>query len=58
LCTLALHERQLHWIDELSEIRKVVMHASKNISAALTELGLLEELEKWLDARLQLVKER
>jgi hypothetical protein len=50
-------EKQLHWIDELNDIRKVVMHASKSISVTMTELGTLEELEKWLDRKVELLEE-
>jgi len=46
-------ERQLHWIDELNDIRKVVMHASKSIPVTMTELAMPEELELWLEGKLQ-----
>jgi hypothetical protein len=41
----------------VNEIRKVVMHASKSVSVAMTELGMLEELEDWLDGRVSLLEE-
>jgi hypothetical protein len=33
------------------------MHASKNISVTLGELAKLQELEEWLDGKLQLLDE-
>ncbi len=50
-------EQQLHWIDQLNDIRKIVMHSSKNVPVSLGQLAQLEETEEWLDARLELGEE-
>jgi len=47
-------ELQLHWIDQLNDIRKIVMHSSKNVPVSLGQLAQLEETEEWLDGRLEL----
>lgn len=49
-------EQQLRWIDQLNDIRKIVMHSSKNVPVSLGQLERLEETEEWLDARLELVE--
>jgi len=50
-------EQQLRWIDQLNDIRKIVMHSSKNVPVTLGQLAQLEETEEWLDAKLELEKE-
>ena len=50
-------EQQLHWIDQLNDTRKIVMHSSKNVTVTLGQLAQLEEIEEWLDAKLELVEE-
>jgi DNA sulfur modification protein DndB len=47
-------ELQLHWVDELNDIRKIVMHSSKNVPVTLGQLAKLEGIEEWLDAQLEL----
>jgi len=41
----------------LNDIRKIVMHSSKNVPVTLGQLAQLEETEEWLDAKLELEKE-
>jgi len=42
-------EQQLHWIDQLNDIRKIAMHSSKNVPVTLGQLAQLEETEEWLN---------
>jgi hypothetical protein len=40
------------WINEINEIRKNAMHASRGAPVSYEQLGQLQELESWLRLRL------
>lgn len=50
-------DQQLHWIDQLNDIRKIVMHSSKNVPVTLSQLAQLEDTEEWMNAKLEFEEE-
>ena len=45
-------DKQTHWLVEVNDIRKGVMHPSAGVVLGFDELTLLEEYEEWLSSKM------
>jgi DNA sulfur modification protein DndB len=45
-------EKKLSWLDFVNERRRVVAHASSGVTLSVSDLGQLQEYEKWLDGQI------
>ncbi len=49
----ASKDKQTHWIEELNEIRVMVMHAAKGVQISFAQLDRLKEIDNWLEKILE-----
>jgi DNA sulfur modification protein DndB len=45
-------DQRTHWIEDLNEVRLLVMHASKGVQISFAQLDRLKEIDAWLEKAL------